>query len=102
MKYKQRPGIVLTKICNYNVLIPARSAYPECTKVRQLPFIWAATWNLLSKDNPEEDIMQVHRILTKRSDEEIRERLERFYKEMYEAGFLIQADDSAPNKQADS
>ncbi len=102
MKYMQRPGIVLTRICNYFVLIPTRAAFSECSTVRQLSFLWAATWKLLSKDNSDEDIMQVHRILTKRSDEEIRDRLERFYKEMYEAGFLIQTDDSAPNQQADS
>ena len=85
MKYKQRPGIVLTKICDTNILIPTREAYPSCRSVRQLPMIWAATWELLGREKPEENIMRVHKILTGKSEEQILAGLDLFYRQMYEA-----------------
>ena len=90
MNYRPRPGVILTKICDFNVLIPSRAAYPACATIRALPMLWAITWELLEKDETEDRILQVHRILTKKSDEEIRDRLESFCRELCGAGFLIE------------
>ena len=89
MKYKQRPGIVLTQICGMNVLIPSRLAYPECQRVQKLPLLWAATWDLISHDKDEEDIFKLHRLLTNKTDEEIRQRLDEFFTVMCQKGYLF-------------
>ena len=88
MKYKPRPGIVMAKICDMNLLIPTRMAFSECQAMLRLPVIWALTWNLLVEED-DEKIFQLHKILTKKTDDEIKERLDMFYKEMVEKGFMI-------------
>lgn len=89
MKYRPRPGIVLTKICNANVLIPTRAVWQECNTIIRLTMLWAATWELLGREDSDAKILRVHQILTKKSDEEIQSRLDAFYAEMYKKGFLI-------------
>lgn len=89
MRYRTRPGVVLTKICDVSVLIPSRAAYEACRSIQRLPPLWAATWSLLEKGDREETILRLHRILTKRSEEEIRGGLEKFCTEMAQKGYLI-------------
>ena len=72
------------------VLIPAREAYNACRAIRILPFLWAATWELLVKETPEDKIIRVHRILTKKTDEDIRESIDRFCADMTSVGFMIE------------
>lgn len=89
MKYRPRPGIVLTKVCGMNVLIPTRMAYGDCHTIRQLPMLWAATWDLISRGTAEETIIRVHQIFTKNTDMEIRRKVEDFCKKLCEEGFMI-------------
>ncbi len=94
MKYKPRPGIVLTKLCDTNVLIPSRVAYDACKSIIRLPMLWAMTWSLLEKGEPEEKILRAHKILTKQSDSVIREKLNEFYEQLADQGYLIRVEDS--------
>lgn len=96
MEYRQRPGIVLTRICDQNVLIPTRIAYEHCNGIRILPFLWAITWGLLDKEDAEEKIIKIHRILTKKSDEAIKAQLNLFLKDMEQNGFVIKASSESP------
>ena len=93
MEYRPRPGVVSTKISGMHVLIPSRKAYAHCRSIRRLPMLWALTWELLERENAEEKIMQLHRLLTKKSDGEIENNLRAFYAKMYEDGYLIRTDD---------
>ena len=82
MNYKPRPGVVLTQICGVSLLIPTRAAYQDCPSIHRLSLLWAATWGLL----------------TKKTDDEIRARLDKFCLEMYEKGYMIAEEEpvSAP------
>ena len=93
MNYKPRPGIVQTKICGQHVLIPSRTAYADCREILCLPMLWAATFSLLRGEDPEEKILKAHKLLTKRSDEEIRTSVEKFCENLAGKGFLIRVED---------
>ena len=92
MKYHPRPGIVLTKICDQNVLIPSRIAHEHCKSIRTLPLVWAITWEFLEKGVEEDNILKLHRILTKKTEEEIRESLDQFYEAVSSQGYLIKSE----------
>ena len=92
--YKPYPGIVHTKICGVHVLIPTREAYSHCDTIQKLPLIWAMTWNGLVRGKTLEETVEVHRILTRKSKEEILQQLEYFYELLLDKGFLmVVADD---------
>ncbi len=92
MNYQQRPGIVLTKLCDMHVLIPSRAAYDACRTIRPLTKLWAITWEQLGREDAEERIMTIHRILTRKPDEEIRANLDAFLRDLASKGFLIESD----------
>ena len=97
MQYRQRPGIVNTKICDLYVLIPTRAAFSKCHTIQPLPMLWAITWDLLEKEDALNKILTVHKILTKKSEEDILQNYESFCKDLLSKGFLIEIDDD--NKQ---
>ena len=88
-QYSPRPGIVRTKICGVYVLIPSREAFDACSSIQQLPMLWAATWDGLVNGRTLEETVNFHRILTKKTDEEILRNLETFYDGLAQKGFLI-------------
>ena len=97
MKYVPHPGIVMTKICDVHVLIPSRAAYPACSGIQKLSPLWAATWAVMSMPDAEDRIMTIHRIMTKKDDESIKNSLEQFCQELWERGFLINNPNSTEN-----
>lgn len=100
MKYVPRPGIVLTKICGQNVLIPARAAYASCRVILRLAPLWAMTWEQFGKEDAEDRILKLHRILTKKPDDEIRTLLNAFCEEMAARGFMIEnPEEEAPGEE---
>ena len=94
-RYKPRPGVVHTQICGVHVLIPSREAYPDCAQIQRLPMLWVIIWDVLCGKTDLEKAMQIHRILTKRPDEEIMERIDRFCSVLCEKGFLIEEPDES-------
>lgn len=92
MKYQPRPGVVLTKLCDMNVLIPSRAAYGACRTIKRLPAIWAITWEQLGREDAEERILTIHRILTRKPDVEIRTSVDAFLRDLADKGFLIESD----------
>lgn len=92
MKYQPRPGVVLTKLCDMNVLIPSRAAYGACRTIKRLPALWAITWEQLEREDAEERILAIHRILTRKPDEEIRKTVDEFLQDLADKGFLIESD----------
>lgn len=96
MKYRVREGIIMTKLCGVSVLIPTREAFDHCHTIQRLPLLWAATWEGLVKGKTLEETIRVHEILTKKPREEVIYRLEQFYEELADKGFLVRCpeDDS--------
>ena len=97
MQYKPRPGIVPAKICGLHVLIPTRAAYDHCKSIIRLPKLWAITYDMITKEEPEENMIRLHKILTKKPEEEIKRRIDHFCEELAKNGFLIK--DSGEDEQ---
>ena len=93
MKYRARPGIVKTKICDQYVLIPTREASDACTTILPLPKLWAATWDAIITDYPMDKSVKIHMLLTRQSEEEVRKRISDFCKSLCKQGFLIEVPD---------
>lgn len=93
MQYKPRPGIVQAKICGLHVLIPSRVTYDHCKSIIRLPSLWAITYDLIQKGESDETIIRLHQVLTKKSEDEIRQRIERFCENLVEQGFMIREKD---------
>ena len=93
MKYVPRPGIVKVRLCGMNVLIPTREASAYCKTLQPLPMLWNATWDAFCKGSTIEKSVPVHVLITKKSPEECRSRLELFCKAMVEKGFFIEVPD---------
>ena len=87
--YKARNGIVKTKICNTYVLIPSRTAYPECQSMKTLSYFWAATWDAIVADKPMDKIVRGHAIITGKSEDECINQISSFCDELVKEGFLI-------------
>ncbi len=89
MKYRPRPGIVLTKICGSYYLIPSRIAYSDCNTMIHLPLLWASDWQFLECGAGIEQMIEVHRIFKKRPEEELRKEILSFFDNLADRGFLI-------------
>ena len=106
MKYTPTPGVVMTKICGQNVLIPTRAAYDRCKSVQILPTFLAGTYEMIQKGNSMEEILKIHRIFKrKKTDEQILSEIEDFCETLCAKGFLIRVEDehseSAPVSPAE-
>ena len=95
MKYIATPGIVQTKICGQNVLIPTRAAFNRCRSMQILPMLWAGTYSMICKNESMDTILTIHRIFKrKKSDEEILAEIEDFCEKLAAKGFLLRSDDA--------
>ena len=95
MKYKPRPGIVYTKICGVNMLIPTRSVYDVCDRIEILPWLKDAAWRSLCSGNTVENLIKGHRILTKCSEEEATAYYMDFCDDLCKKGFLLPDDEAS-------
>lgn len=93
MKYRIRPGIVLTKVCGTSLLVPDRRASEYCSYVLPMPYLYAAHWKALEKGSSLEQIIQAHGILTKKPDAECRAEIEKLFSGLCDKGFLIMEDE---------
>ena len=101
MNYKPRHGIVKVKLCGMNVLVPTREASAYCTTIQMLPTLWNATWEAFGRGTTIEKSVNVHVMLTKRTPEECRQRIEAFCKSMVEKGFFVEVLDEETESEAE-
>ena len=90
MNYRPRPGIVKTKLCGMQVLIPQREASAFCDSIKRLPLIWSVAWEAFSNGVSVENFLPIYQAFMKKSPEESRQNVELFCKSMVEHGFLIE------------
>ena len=98
MKYQAREGVVLTKLCGMNVLIPSRVAFEHCRTMLRLPLLWAVTYEGLAKGKSMEETIKVHEILTRKPREEVVRRLNQFYEDLAEKGFVVRCPEEDPEE----
>lgn len=90
VNYRPRPGIVKTKLCGMQVLIPCREASSWCTSIQRLPLIWSVAWESFSQGVTVEKFIPIYAAFTKKPPEECRENVELFCRTMVERGFMIE------------
>ncbi len=95
MRYKVRPGVVRAQICGAYLLIPDREASEACPYVQRINLLLSAAVEVLEKGQPMENIYTMYRILTKRPEEEIRQKVDRQLADLCDKGFLIRVEDEA-------
>lgn len=93
MKYIQRPGVVLTKVCGASLLVPNREASEFCPYVIQLPFLTAADWQALGNGRTVEMLYKGHMILRKMTMEEAAAEVDSELAVLCDKGFLIRVED---------
>ena len=93
MVYKTRPGIVLLKICDVDVLAATRQTWEHCPAIRPIPRMWAGCWAVMQKGRTSEDVIDTFVRLFRRPEEEIRKRFDKIFTTLYEAGYLIPAEE---------
>ena len=93
MTYKTRPGIVLLRICDVDVLTATRTVWGQIPVVRPLPRLWAGCWALMEKGHTSEQIISTFARLFQKSEEETSARLNKIFEKLYEEGYLISAEE---------
>ena len=93
MKYTVRPGIVRVNICGAKLLVPDREASLACPQPMRLTMTGAVTWEYLAKGRPMEVIYKFYSIISKKTPEEIREKVDGYLATLCERGFLIAEDE---------
>ncbi len=94
MKYKVRPGIILTEICGTYLLIPTREASEYCPSVIRISPLMVGIWKTIADDKPVENVYKVMQILTKKPDDEVKEFVDAKLDDLYEKGLLILREES--------
>lgn len=89
MNYKIRHGIIRTKICGVQMLVPTREASEKCPNVMQLSLISSIVWETIEKNMPMEKAHQACKILLRKSDEEVDARIKTIIDHFCEKGFLV-------------
>ena len=95
MKYKCRPGIVLSHICGVRLLIPTRAASAFCPYPVQVSFIGAVCWEAIQRGNDPNTMYKAYQILSKKSDAEVHKKIDSLLAQLCEKGFLMAVEDDA-------
>jgi len=94
MAYKVRPGIVLLKICDANLLVASRPLWEHCSRIRQISNLWASCWRIMEKDGKTDaDAVRAFSSLLNKSESETRERLQSMFDTLAGEGYLIRTED---------
>ena len=72
MDYQIQPGIELVRICGVSLLVPDRDAMEHCSYIMRLSGFQTATWEMLTRGKSLDEIIRVHRILSGKEEEELR------------------------------
>ncbi|MBR4194323.1 MAG: hypothetical protein IKQ54_08365 [Oscillospiraceae bacterium] len=88
-EYKPREGIVATQICDSFVLIPTRAVYDVCKSIQMIPPPWVMLWALLEHGETVERISGYYQMMSRRSEPEIREKIDFILSKLCEKGYLV-------------
>lgn len=90
MKYRTRPGVVLTTVCGENLLVAAKAARPECPYVTQINDSSAFLWRKLAEGADADGLMAAVEAEFEVDDPAvIREAVEAFIAQMLELNYLL-------------
>lgn len=92
MDYKPRKGIILLKICDANLLVPLREASDVCREIASISVFESMVWKKLETGESMDRIIMLFSKLTAKSEDDIQSRIDSFVTNLYEKGFLVNAD----------
>lgn len=98
MIYKTRPGIVLLRICDVDILAATRKTWEVCPAVRPLPRMWAGCWALMEKGRTSEEVVHTFMGMFQKSEEEVRKKLDGIFSQLYCEGYLIDAEENSSDE----
>ncbi len=93
MNYKTRPGVVMLRVCDVDLLAATRAIWSQCPKIRPLPRLWGGCWALMEKGRTSDEVIAFFSRLFKQTEEATRNKLTPIFEKLYSEGFLIIADD---------
>ncbi len=93
MNYRIRPGVVLLRICDADLLAATRAIWEQCPAVRPIPRMWAASLSLMEKGRTSEDVIHAFTRLFQTSEEDVNARLGKAFETLYHEGYLVEAED---------
>ena len=92
MNYRVHPGIVFQRICGRSFLIAVRSARKECPHLLELNEYGAFCWRLLEQGRQVEEIISEIKKAYLVDEEEAREGLTQFIKQLADFHYLLSDD----------
>ena len=98
MDYIPRPGIVCTKLCNKNVLIPTRQASAVCKTILPLSGSAYVVWTGIEKGYPMEKVLDVYSIFSGLPAEAQKRKIEEQCEKFLRLGFVIRKSDGEPEE----
>lgn len=96
MNYQPRPGVSLVSICGMPVLVPTRAAYEHCRQIQKIPLMWAILWEALSQGKPLDQVVEANCILTRKSEAEVRQKLDGICRALCEKGYMVETEEDTP------
>ena len=95
LKYKPRPGVVLTKMCGVYFLIPLRCVTEVCKGIQPISLIWMMFWRIVEQGKPLEIFVNGYQVISRKSEQEILAEIESKCEEFCEQGYMIRVSDEA-------
>ena len=91
VKYRTRPGVVLTSVCGEHLLVAAKAAREHCPYMAQISESSAFLWKLLVDGAGEDELLRAVCAEYDIDDPETaRQAIESFVSRMLEEGYLLQ------------
>ncbi len=93
MNYKLRPGVVMVRICDVNILAATREIWDQCPQIRPLPFKWYLGCSMMALGRSSEvSLRTISKVLGK-AMEELHQQYDPIFAKLCEEGFLVPAEE---------
>ena len=89
MAYKNRPGIVLIRVCDTDILVAKRESWEECRRVRPVPRLWAVCWSLMEQGKTTDEVVSLFTKTLGMPEEKVLPKLDRIFESLYQEGYLL-------------
>lgn len=93
MMYERRPGIVLLRICDADLLAATRQAWEQCPVVRPVSRVMAACWSMMEQGYSSEEVVNTFARLFRKPPEAIHAKLDKAFETLCNEGYLIKTED---------
>lgn len=93
MAYKLRPGVELIQVCGQNILVATRELWREYPRVLPIPPMWGLCWKMMAPDATDKKAIDTMMTLFRKSEDEVRERLNPCLERLHEVGFMLEVPD---------